>query len=322
MFENKTILITGGAGFIGSNLALYFQEHYPSAKVVVFDRFRDDQRFENGNLLSLGHFKNLEGFKGEIIGGDINYDLELLKDFKFDYIFHQAAISDTTASNQLKIVQTNINAFKGILKLAKESNAKVIYASSGSVYGNLPAPQQVGKEHPLNIYGFSKLAMDNLALTQDEVVAVGLRYFNVYGEREFFKGKTASMILQFGLQLLRGENPRLFEGSEKIKRDFIYVQDVIQANLLACKAKKSGVYNVGTGKARSFKEIVDILCQELNLSPVYEYIPNPYTKQYQYFTQADISSTIKELGYQPKYSLEEGIKATLPYIKKIFEEEF
>ncbi|NPA03419.1 MAG: NAD-dependent epimerase/dehydratase family protein, partial [Epsilonproteobacteria bacterium] len=85
MFENKTILITGGAGFIGSNLALYFQEHYPSAKVVVFDRFRDDQRFENGNLLSLGHFKNLEGFKGEIIGGDINYDLELLKDFKFDY---------------------------------------------------------------------------------------------------------------------------------------------------------------------------------------------------------------------------------------------
>ncbi|NPA03775.1 MAG: NAD-dependent epimerase/dehydratase family protein, partial [Epsilonproteobacteria bacterium] len=162
----------------------------------------------------------------------------------------------------------------------------------------------------------------NLALAQDEVVAVGLRYFNVYGEREFFKGKTASMILQFGLQLLRGENPKLFEGSEKIKRDFIYVQDVIQANLLACKAKKSGVYNVGTGKARSFKEIVDILCQELNLSPVYEYIPNPYTKQYQYFTQADISSTIKELGYQPKYSLEEGIKATLPYIKKIFEEEF
>jgi len=322
-FNNKTILITGGAGFIGSNLAYHFQEHYPKAKVVVFDKFRSQERFENGNLVSFGHFKNLLDFKGEVICGDINSpkDLERLKDFRFDYIFHQAAISDTTAQDQERVMRTNLNAFKDLLDLAKRHGARMIYASSGAVYGKLPAPHKVGKEAPANVYGYSKLAMDHLATSQKDVVAVGLRYFNVYGPREYFKQKTASMVLQFGLQLLRGERPRLFEGSEKIKRDFIYVGDVIQANLKAAAATKSGVYNVGTGRARSFKDIVDILCKELGIEREYEYIPNPYVKQYQFFTEADIEPTKKELGYEPRYSLEEGIRADIPYIKKIYEEE-
>ena len=322
-FNNKTILITGGAGFIGSNLAYHFQEHYPKAKVVVFDKFRSQERFENGNLISFGHFKNLLDFKGEVICGDINSpkDLERLEDFRFDYIFHQAAISDTTAQDQERVMRTNLNAFKDLLDLAKRHGAKMIYASSGAVYGKLPAPHKVGQEAPANVYGYSKLAMDHLATSQKDVVAVGLRYFNVYGPREYFKQKTASMVLQFGLQLLRGERPRLFEGSEKIKRDFIYVEDVIQANLKAATATKSGVYNVGTGKARSFKDIVDILCKELGIEREYEYIPNPYVKQYQFFTEADIEPTKKELGYEPRYSLEEGIRADIPYIKKIYEEE-
>ena len=323
MFNNKTILITGGAGFIGSNLAYHFQEHYPKAKVVVFDKFRSQERFENGNLVSFGHFKNLLDFKGEVICGDINSpkDLERLEDFRFDYIFHQAAISDTTVQDQERVMRTNLNAFKDLLDLAKRHGAKMIYASSGAVYGKLPAPHRVGDEAPANVYGYSKLAMDHLATSQKDVVAVGLRYFNVYGPREYFKQKTASMVLQFGLQLLRGERPRLFEGSEKIKRDFIYVGDVIQANLKAAAATKSGVYNVGTGRARSFKDIVDILCKELGIEREYEYIPNPYVKQYQFFTEADIEPTKKELGYEPRYSLEEGIRADIPYIKKIYEEE-
>ena len=322
-FNNKTILITGGAGFIGSNLAYHFQEHYPKAKVVVFDKFRSQECFENGNLVSFGHFKNLLDFRGEVICGDINSpkDLERLEDFRFDYIFHQAAISDTTAQDQERVMRTNLNAFKDLLDLAKRHGAKMIYASSGAVYGKLPAPYKVGQEAPANVYGYSKLAMDHLATSQKDVAAVGLRYFNVYGPREYFKQKTASMVLQFGLQLLRGERPRLFEGSEKIKRDFIYVEDVIQANLKAATATKSGVYNVGTGRARSFKDIVDILCKELGIEREYEYIPNPYVKQYQFFTEADIEPTKKELGYEPKYSLEEGIRADIPYIKKIYEEE-
>jgi len=325
-FNGKTILITGGAGFIGSNLAFYFQENFPDAKVVVFDLFRTGETFSNGNLRSFGHYKNLKGFTGEIIAGDITKkeDLERLRDFKFDVIFHEAAISDTTVYDQKIMMETNLNAFKDLLKMAKEMGSAMVYASSGATYGNAPAPQTVGREDPANIYGFSKLAMDHLAyewMKKSDLPIVGLRYFNVYGPREFFKNKTASMVLQFGHQILAGNNPRLFEGSDKILRDFIYIDDVIQANIKACTPKKSGVYNVGTGKARSFQDIVDILQKELGTNLACEYIPNPYIGQYQFFTQADIEPTKEFLGYDPEVTLEEGIKRYLPEIKRLFEEE-
>ena len=325
-FNGKTILITGGAGFIGSNLAFYFQENFPDAKVVVFDLFRTGETFSNGNLRSFGHYKNLKGFTGEIIAGDITKkeDLERLRDFKFDVIFHEAAISDTTVYDQKIMMETNLNAFKDLLKMAKEMGSAMVYASSGATYGNAPAPQTVGREDPANIYGFSKLAMDHLAyewMKKSDLPIVGLRYFNVYGPREFFKNKTASMVLQFGHQILAGNNPRLFEGSDKILRDFIYIDDVIQANIKACTHKKSGVYNVGTVKARSFQDIVDILQKELGTNLACEYIPNPYIGQYQFFTQADIEPTKEFLGYDPEVTLEEGIKRYLPEIKRLFEEE-
>ncbi len=326
--ENKNILITGGAGFIGSNLAFYFQENHPKAKVVVLDRFRDEKRFSNGNLVSFGHFKNLIGFKGEVIEGDINDKelIEKLKEYKFDIIFHEAAISDTTVLDQSLMIKTNVNAFKDLLDLALFSHAKMIYASSGATYGNAPAPQRVGRENPGNVYGFSKLMMDNLAYEYMQkyphLTIVGLRYFNVYGPREYFKDKTASMVLQLGLQILSGKSPRLFYGSDKILRDFIYIEDVIGANIKAINAKKNGVYNVGTSIARSFEDIAKILLKELKSDLEIEYFQNPYDKKaYQTFTQADIEDTKKYLNYSPRFSLEEGIKAYLPEIKRIFEEE-
>ncbi len=325
-FNGKSILITGGAGFIGSNLAHWFEKNHPEAKVVVFDLFRTGETFDNGNLKSFGHYKNLKGFRGEIIAGDITKreDLERLEDFSFDYIFHEAAISDTTVYDQKIMIDTNLNAFKDLLQMAKRMDAAMIYASSGATYGNAPAPQTVGREDPANIYGFSKLAMDNLAyewMRKSDRPIVGLRYFNVYGPREFFKNKTASMVLQFGHQILAGKNPKLFEGSDKILRDFIYIDDVIQANIKACNPKKSGVYNVGTGKARSFQDIVDILQKELGTNLECEYIPNPYIGQYQFFTQADIEPTREFLGYEPEVTLEEGIRRYIPEIVRVFEEE-
>ena len=325
--KNKTILITGGAGFIGSNLAFYFQENHTDAKVVVLDMFRSGETFSNGNLKSFGHFKNLLGFRGEIISGDIN-DKELLSrlraEYKFDYIFHEAAISDTTVLEQDLMIKTNINAYKDLLDLAVAHSANMIYASSAATYGNAESPQCVGREAPNNVYGFSKLSMDHLSreyMKKTSISIVGLRYFNVYGAGEYFKNTTASMVLQFGHQLLAGKNPRLFEDSDKILRDFIYIGDIIQANIKAMEPKESGIYNVGTGKARSFQDIVDILQKELATELTCEYIPNPFIGSYQFHTEADIATTREALGYEPSFEMEDGIKAYVSEIKRIYETE-
>ena len=325
--ENKTILITGGAGFIGSNLAFYFQNNHPKAKVVVLDAFRSGETLSNGNLKSFGHFKNLLGFAGEIISGDINNKdllLNLETNYKFDYIFHEAAISDTTALEQDLMIKTNVNAYKDLLDLALAHNANMIYASSAATYGNAESPQRVGREEPQNVYGFSKLSMDYISyeyMKSSDISIVGLRYFNVYGAGEYFKNTTASMVLQFGHQILSGKNPKLFEDSDKILRDFIYIEDIIQANIKAMEPKKSGVYNVGTGKARSFQDIVDILQKELGTELTCEYIPNPFIGSYQFHTEADIALSIEALDYKPSYEMEDGIKAYVPEIRRIYEEE-
>lgn len=312
------VLITGGAGFIGSQLALFLQD---KNEVLIVDKMRGNATFENGNLECLGHFKNLLEFKGELFVGDIldEKTLRIMREFKPEVIFHQAAISDTTASNQNQILSVNLNSFKDLIKLSIELNAKLIYASSASVYGDAKSPQSVGiDEKPKNAYAFSKLMMDKLAAKfYDKAHLVGLRYFNVYGKGEFFKGKTSSMILQFGHQILGGKTPRLFEESDKIYRDFVYIKDVLSANLEALNAK-CGVYNVGSGVARTFIDIVDILQKELGTNYPYEFITNPYKKAYQYHTEAKLDESF---AYKPKFSLEEGIKDYLSEIKELFEKE-
>ena len=321
-FNNKTILITGGAGFIGSNLAFYFQENFPSSKVIVFDCFRDDETFHNGNLKSFGHYKNLIGFRGDIICGNINNkgDLSLLDDYKFDYIFHHAAISDTRVYDQEIIMKTNVNSFYDLLVIAKKDRSVMVYASSAATYGNLPSPQTVGKENPENPYGYSKYIMDQIAvkysIENPDLTIVGLRFFNVYGPKEYYKANTSSMVIQLGHQILDGKPPRLFNNSNQILRDFIYIDDVIQANIKACAPKKNGTYNVGTGIPRNFQEIADILQKELDTDLGTEYFPNPYNG-YQMHTQADISSTKENLGFEQNFSLEKGIKAYIPEILRL-----
>ena len=325
-FNNKTILITGGAGFIGSNLAFYFQKNFPKSKIIIFDCFRNDEVFQNGNLKSFGHFKNLIGFNGDIICGNINNndDLFLLNKYKFDYIFHHAAISDTRVYDQEIIMKTNVNSFYDLLKIALKDQSVMVYASSAATYGNLPSPQTEGQENPENPYGFSKYAMDKIAekysMQYPDLTIVGLRFFNVYGPKEFYKASTSSMVIQLGHQILDGKAPRLFNNSNKILRDFVSIHDVIQGNIKACKPLINGVYNIASGIPRSFQEVADILQKELKTNLGTEYFSNPYDG-YQFHTQADISSSRKNLGFEPKVSLEEGIKDYIPEIKRLHGED-
>ena len=321
-FNNKVILITGGAGFIGSSLAFYLQENFPFSKIIVFDCFRGDEIFPNSNLKSFGHYKNLIGFKGDVICGNINNksDLALLSNYKFDYIFHQAAISDTRNYDQEIIMKTNVNSFYDLLAIAKKDGAVMVYASSAATYGNQPSPQTVGKESPENPYGYSKYIMDQIAYRYSkenpDLTIVGLRFFNVYGPREYYKANTSSMVIQLGHQILDGKIPRLFKGSDQIFRDFIYIDDVLQAVIKACDPKQNGTYNVGTGISSSFQDIADILQKELGTDLGTEYFPNPYDG-YQMHTQANISTSKDNLGFEPKVSLEQGIKSYIPEIKRL-----
>ena len=185
------------------------------------------------------------------------------------------------------------------------------------MYGNIVVPD-MGKEKPENPYGYSKYVMDQIAeklrKQNPDFNIVGLRYFNVYGHNEFHKGKTASMVIQLGHQILSGNAPRLFENSNKIFRDFIHISDVIQANVKACGA--NGTYNIGTGIPRSFQDIADILQNQLGTDLGTEYFKNPYDG-YQSNTNADITKSIKDFNFNPSLSLEEGILEYLPEIQRL-----
>ncbi|MDQ6961598.1 MAG: ADP-glyceromanno-heptose 6-epimerase [Mariprofundaceae bacterium] len=295
----KPILITGGAGYIGANLAkrLLSLGH----TVVIIDNF------------SSGHWTNLIHIDCEVQAAECD-DADLLAQIaqgEFQAIFHQAAITDTTVMDQNLMVQKNTNAFASILKASAASDTRVIYASSAGVYGNSEAPNALGVgEIPENIYGFSKLAMDRIAkkwYDKHPCPIVGLRYFNVYGPGEAHKNqhkqKTASMILQLYQQIKAKQTLRLFKYGEQ-KRDFVYIEDVIDANIAALTGTKSGVANVGSGYARSFNDIVHILGETLKVSLDVEFIDNPFPF-FQTHTQADMQGSI--LDWTPAWSLEKGI---------------
>ncbi|NPA58120.1 MAG: ADP-glyceromanno-heptose 6-epimerase [Aquificae bacterium] len=302
MKDLSRILITGGAGFIGSNLTLELQERYPEAKIMVLDDF------------SSSNFKNLKKFKGEVLACDVSTDELFFKvdDFQPEVIFHLASITDTTITDQELMMRKNVDGFKNILELAMESEATVVYASSASVYGNVREQVPLSEDRepsPENVYAFSKRIMDNIALSFAEktgLKVVGVRYFNVYGPGEAHKKKYASMIYQLYTQIKEGRNPRLFKYGEQ-KRDFVYVKDAVDATILAANSPVSTIYNVGSGEARSFNEVVSLLQRYLGTNYETIYFDCPYDF-YQEFTQADMSKIKKNLGFVPKYNLEKGIK--------------
>lgn len=282
------ILITGGTGFIGYNLALHY---LPEHVVIVTGRQNEN------DLLNIGH--------------DF-HSIDWANLPKIDVLFHQAAITDTMIHDRDYMMQVNFWESRQLIDGAiKAGVKKIVYASSAAVYGGSTAPfKEDDARRCLNVYGESKLLLDRyceiVAASHPDVNIIGLRYSNVYGPGENHKQHARSMVLQLYQQMLHGK-PKLFEFGEQ-KRDFVYIKDVIQANVKAAQANVSGVFNVGSGTATSFNRIVEVLNQYVVETRTVEYIPNGIAKFYQNHTELDLTKSNKELGYEPEYSIEKGIE--------------
>ncbi|MDD5177928.1 MAG: NAD-dependent epimerase/dehydratase family protein [Candidatus Nanoarchaeia archaeon] len=284
-------LVTGGAGFIGSNLVLELEKQGHEVVVVVDNLFT-------------GKKENLRGFKGRFIEWDICKKKDLGE--KFDVIFHEAAITDPRYEGG-DTFKKNIEGFNNVINIALKDNAKLVYASSASVYGNGPCPMEEDQEKdPQTDYARSKIEMDRIAETYfKKMHIVGLRYFNVFGPRESHKGRPASMVYHLRKTMMNGETPRLFKPGTQA-RDQIYVKDIVRANLLALDAP-SGVYNVGTGEKINFSEIVYALNEAMKTDFEIEYIENPY-EEYQNLSQADTKKAEKYLKFKAEWKFREAVK--------------
>jgi UDP-glucose 4-epimerase len=300
-WSNKKVLVTGAAGFIGQNLVNRLLSE--GAYVIAFDN------------LSYGKKEDIFKFVNEVIIGDATSreDLDKVKDV--DYIFHFGSPSSVILFNRDPVgcFHNTVCGFLNILEWAKKRNIeKLIYASSGSVYGNTPLPQSEDMTpKPVNLYGVAKLACETLARNYfNEVPSVGLRIFAGYGPGEEHKGDFASVITLFLRSIMSNQAPVVY-GDGMQKRDFVYIDDIIDSIIASAKEEvKNTIINVGSGKFYSFNEVLNILSNILNREIKVIYVKRP--TNYLENTLADITRMKKMLGINP-ISLEEGLKKYLFY---------
>jgi ADP-L-glycero-D-manno-heptose 6-epimerase len=296
------IVVTGGAGFIGSNIVKGLNEA-GEEDILVVDNLSNAEKHLNLNSLAIADYIDKDDF------------LQKLNKFKnVSAIFHQGACSSTTEQDGKYMMSNNYEYSKNLLNYSLENSIDFLYASSASVYGNGDAGfvEKREAEYPLNVYGFSKFAFDNYVrrvLPQVKSQVLGLRYFNVYGPQENHKGRMASVAFHLFHQLQETGKMKLFEGSGHFRRDFIHVADTVKINLHFYESKTSGIFNAGTGKARSFADIASTL-QSLHGSGEIESIPFPedLRGKYQEFTEAGLDK-LRAAGYSKEFmSLEEGVQ--------------
>ena len=295
------IVVTGGAGFIGSNIIKGLNDA-GEEDIIVVDNLSNAEKHLNLNSLQIADYLDKTEF------------LQKFNKFQnVSTIFHQGACSSTTEQDGKYMMSNNYEYSKTLLSYCLENKIDFLYASSASVYGNGKSgfDEKREAEYPLNVYGFSKFAFDNYVrriLPQAESQVLGLRYFNVYGPQENHKGRMASVAFHLFHQLQETGKMRLFEGSRHFRRDFIHVTDSVKINLHFYETKTSGIFNAGTGKARSFEDIATTL-QNLHGSGEIECIPFPedLRGKYQEFTEAGLEN-LRGAGYSKDFmSLEDGV---------------
>ncbi|WP_217555584.1 ADP-glyceromanno-heptose 6-epimerase [Vibrio metschnikovii] len=285
------IIVTGGAGMIGSNIIKALNERGIS-DILVVDHLKSGRKFKNLVDLNIADYMDRDDFLTQIMAGD---------DFgPIDAVFHEGACSATTEWDGKYMMLNNYEYSKELLHYCLDREIPFLYASSAATYGDtdtfIEEPQYEGA---LNVYGYSKQQFDNYVrrLWQDAAEhkeklsqITGFRYFNVYGPREQHKGSMASVAFHLNNQMNAGENPKLFAGSEHFKRDFVYVGDVAAVNLWFMDSGVSGIFNCGTGHAESFNEVANAVIKHHGKGQV-ETIPFPEHLKgaYQEYTQADLT---------------------------------
>ncbi len=315
----KTYVVTGGSGFLGSNIAGALTERYPQDRVVVCDVFGDGDKWRN----IVNHPVD------EVIPPtELFYWLEMNAD-TVDAIIHMGAISSTTERDGDLMLEVNFSLSKILRGWATENQKRFIYASSGATYGSGEQGFEddnslayLKKLKPLNTYAWSKCAFDYYIARSVEreepqpAQSVGLKFFNVYGPNEYHKSEQASVLerifphAQAGrpVQLFKSYNAEYADGGQL--RDFIYVKDCVSVVLwLLENPQVNGLFNVGTGKARTFEDLARALFSALGKEPQIHYIemPNELRPKYQYFTEAKMDR-LRAAGYtQPMHTLEEGV---------------
>ena len=305
------IIVTGAAGFIGSNL-LRGLNAAGRTDIIAVDDLTDGSKFSNLVACDLLDYLDKDEFMASLpqrLAG-------------VEVVFHQGACSDTRVQDGRFMLANNYTWSRRLLDACQDAGVPLIYASSAALYGNsrrfIEAPQY---ERPLNVYGYSKLLFDRYVRTvapQSQTPIVGLRYFNVYGPGERHKGAMASMIFRLHEQLLKDGVMQLFKGSGgyeegEQRRDFIYIDDVVDVNLWCMRQPQvRGIFNVGCGSSRSFNDVARLLADWHGKGRVeYMDFPPDLPATYQSFTQADISA-LRAAGYRKSFTgLEQGIRQYL-----------
>ena len=315
------IIVTGGAGFIGSNIVQGLNARGID-DVLVVDDLTDGTKFKNIVDARIADYMDKDDFLDGVLGGDFD-------DIKIEAIFHQGACSSTTEWDGQFMMENNYEYSKTLLHFCQSKNVPFIYASSASVYGGGSVfKEDLANEEPLNVYGYSKFLFDQYvrklgSSNHQDITSqvVGLRYFNVYGPREQHKGSMASVAFHLNNQMLEKGDVKLFAGCDgygdgEQVRDFVYVSDVVDVNLwFLDNPAVSGIFNCGTGKSQPFNDVAKgVLDHHKKGSLSYIPFPDHLVGHYQSFTEADLTA-LRSVGCDVSFkTVNEGVASYMEWL--------